>query len=97
MSEAFTKHGSNTFELGEQESVKVEPEVVAVLPATPSNSTPLSTKTLLADLRARLREVKKQIAERKRLERERDQIMRLLKAAKKNKTPTVHALKRVAG
>lgn len=54
---------------------------------------PLSAQQVIKDLKARLRHVEREIKARKALEAERDQIQRLLKAAKQEKA-TVHALKR---
>jgi hypothetical protein len=45
----------------------------------------LSTKQLLADLRARLRVVEREIKVRKSLDQERDQIRRLIKAAQQER------------
>lgn len=60
----------------------------------PSRDT-LSMTQLMRDLKARLRYVEREIKARKTLEKEREQIRRLLKAAKQEKA-TVHALKRTA-
>jgi len=57
---------------------------------------PMSTTQLLRDLKTRLRYVEREIKARKTLEKERDQIRRLIKAAKQDKA-TIHALKRAAG
>lgn len=57
---------------------------------------PRTLREVRAELRARLRAVNAEIRARKGLEAERDQIKRLLSAARKPKTPTVRAI-RAAG
>lgn len=49
--------------------------------ATSTGAKLLTARQILAQLRARLREVKREIAARKQLERERDQLQRLIQAA----------------
>jgi flagellar motility protein MotE (MotC chaperone) len=56
---------------------------------------PMSATQLVRDLKRRLRYVENEIKARKTLEKERDQIRRLIKAAKQDKA-TVHAIKRAA-
>lgn len=65
-------------------------------PALPSALQPMTTAQLIRDLKNRLRVVEREIKARKTLEKERDQIRRLIQAAKQNKA-TVHAIKRAAG
>ena len=65
-------------------------------PSAPTALQPMSTQQLVRDLKTRLRYVENEIKARKRLEKERDQIRRLIKAAKLEQA-TVHAIKRVAG
>lgn len=55
----------------------------------------MSATQLVRDLKERLRYIEREIRARKTLEKERDQIRRLLRAAKQEKA-TVHALKRTA-
>lgn len=55
----------------------------------------MSATQLVRDLKRRLRYVENEIKARKALEAERDQIRRLIKAAKQD-TGTVHAIKRAA-
>jgi flagellar motility protein MotE (MotC chaperone) len=55
----------------------------------------MSATQLVRDLKRRLRYVENEIKARKTLEKERDQIRRLIKAAKQDKA-TVHAIKRAA-
>lgn len=89
---------ANTFELDpfapkkpivQAPTASVGDAVVATKPpvakATES-SAPLSAKELLVSLRARLRDVKAEIRKRRSLERERDQLERLIRAAKEEKT-----------
>lgn len=54
-------------------------------PAVRADGKPLSTKALLAQLRSRLREVEREIKLRLELEKERDQIRRLMAAAKQER------------
>lgn len=51
------------------------------LTAKKASAQPLTTRRLLADLKARLRVVEREIKARKTLEKERDQIQRLIAAA----------------
>jgi len=102
---------SHVFEFGEQfaplPETAGEPVAVPAAAAPPSvelNSKPqvatalqpMSTQQLVRDLKRRLRYVESEIKARKHLEKERDQIRRLLKAAKLEQA-TVHAIKRAAG
>lgn len=65
-------------------------------PALPPALQPMSTAQLLRDLKNRLRFIEREIKARKTLEKERDQIRRLIKAAKQDRA-TVHAIKRAVG
>ncbi len=101
----------NVFEFGEQFAPRAippgEPAVLATaapLDATsiqaaakqlPALLQPMSATQLVRDLKRRLRYVENEIKARKTLEKERDQIRRLIKAAKQDKA-TVHAIKRAA-
>lgn len=88
-----------------QSVVQAEPSVF-VLPAEQqlhpiANAKPIRAEVLTAasvmkQLRARLKEVEREIRVRRSLEEERDQIKRLLRAAKENKS-TVTPLRRAAG
>lgn len=94
----------HVFEFGEQfapladvkSEAAEEPAPVNSKPAKPVVLQPMSTTQLLRDLKQRLRFVEREIKARKMLEKERDQIRRLIQAAKKEKA-TVHAIKRAAG
>ena len=99
----------HVFEFGEQFAPRPQADEPVVLAATepvssllaaikekPIGLQPMSTAQLLRDLKTRLRYVECEIKARKRLEKERDQIRRLIKAAKQDKA-TIHSLKRVAG
>ena len=72
------------------------PLAAGKLPVAVTSSAPLSAAALIKNLRTRLVVVEREIRVRTALEDEREQIKRLLKAAKQEKA-TVHALKRVAG
>ena len=101
----------HVFEFGEQFAPRPQVDEPVVLAATeplpvlsvPVNAKqldhalqPMSAAQLLRDLKSRLRFIEREIKARKTLEKERDQIRRLIKAAKQDKA-TVHALKRAAG
>jgi len=94
---------AHVFEFGEQfapseraPDLVSQPAPVNAKPAKPVVLQPMSTTQLLRDLKQRLRFVEGEIKARKALEKERDQIRRLIQAAKKEKA-TVHAIKRAAG
>lgn len=76
-------------------AVVPEPERVTVRKNAAPKKTdqPYSAKQVLRDLKARLRYVEREIKLRQSLEAEREQIQRLIKAAKQEKA-VVHALKR---
>lgn len=89
-------NGPHVFELGEQgdllprDAPSPDPPSAISSPRAPTSrakaagtAAPLRTRDVLRDLRARLRVVEREIRARKRLERERDQIHRLLDAARK--------------
>lgn len=102
---------AHAFEFGEQFARRPAPPVepaasvteVAVGAASieaaakqrPAFLQPMSATQLVRDLKHRLRYVENEIKARKALEAERDQIRRLIKAAKQD-TGTVHAIKRAA-
>jgi flagellar motility protein MotE (MotC chaperone) len=69
--------------------------IQAVAKQLPALLQPMSATQLVRDLKRRLRYVENEIKARKTLEKERDQIRRLIKAAKQDKA-TVHAIKRAA-
>jgi len=84
----FTQLSEHTFEIGGTGEVArviapaqpaTAPIAVAARVADPSG--PLSAAKMLQQMRARLREVKRQIAACKKLELERDQLQRLIRAA----------------
>ena len=84
----------HAFEFGEQFTPRVAEIVTA--PNSPDTSkqlpvrlAPMSAAQLVRDLKQRLRYVENEIKTRKTLEKERDQIRRLIKAAKQD-TATVH-------
>ena len=99
----------HVFEFGEQfaprvtaepaASVAADPIVVASIEAAAKEpnrtAQPVSMNQIVRDLKRRLRFVENEIKARKTLEKERDQIRRLLKAAKQENA-TVHAIKRSA-
>ena len=94
----------NVFEFGEQFAPRAippgEPAVLATAAPLdakqlPALLQPMSATQLVRDLKRRLRYVENEIKARKTLEKERDQIRRLIKAAKQDKA-TVHAIKRAA-
>jgi hypothetical protein len=68
------------------------PHSVPVPVARVTLTEPLSAAQLTKDIRARLKVVRKEIALRKRLEREEQQLVRLLKAVKE-KPPTVRPIR----
>lgn len=103
---------SHVFEFGEQFAPRPQVEepaassaaapietftaAVNAKPALPPALQPMTTAQLIRDLKHRLRFVEREIKARKALEKEREQIRRLIQAAKQNKA-TVHAIKRAAG
>lgn len=89
-----TQVSEHVFEIGGMgASVAQEPpaapEATPVLPTSKPAPTrfisapeaPLNTRAILAQLKTRLRDVKREIARLRNLERERDQLQRLIKAA----------------
>lgn len=96
----------HVFEFGDQFAPRPEVEEPVVLAAAApiesanakpaSTLQPMSTHQIVRDLKTRLRYVEREIKARAQLERERDQIRRLLKAAKQEQA-SVHALKRASG
>ena len=60
---------------------QVAKPVASVTKATPIQDAPLTTRKLIAQLKARLKKVEREIKVRKTLESERDQIRRLIAAA----------------
>lgn len=101
----------NVFEFGEQFVSRAVPAVASTTVSAaeqldagsiqvaakrmPAVLQPMSATQLVRDLKHRLRYVENEIKSRKTLEVERDQIRRLIKAAKQDKA-TVHAIKRAA-
>lgn len=63
--------------------------------AIPNPTAPLTASQMKRDIRARLKVVRKEIALRKKLEREEQQLVRLLKAVNE-KPPTVRAIRATA-